>query len=185
MPAVIWAGVKLLRREDPAVVLGVGGYVSGPVVLAAALTGRPSAVAEQNARPGLTNRLLSYFVKRIYTAFPEALNHFPKKKVRELGNPVRDAILKCEHTSTPNGPRVLILGGSQGARSLNELLPEAIAQRLDIGLAVTHQTAATGRGCAAAGPRRIWWTVAAAIDDMAGAFAGADFVIALPVGQRC
>lgn len=183
MPAVIWAGVQLLRREKPAVVLGVGGYVSGPVVLAAALTGRPSAVAEQNARPGLTNRLLSYFVKRIYTAFPEALEHFPRKKVRELGNPVRDAILQCEHAPAPTGPRVLILGGSQGARSLNELLPEAIAQLKAAypGLVVTHQTGRDRDTDVRATYETLGIsdvTVTPFIDDMAGAFAATDFVIA-------
>ena len=183
MPIVIWSGIKLLRREQPAVVLGVGGYVSGPVVLAAALTGRPSAVAEQNARPGLTNRLLSYAVRRIYTAFPEAIGHFPEKKVRELGNPVRDSILAAEHSKGTDGPRVLILGGSQGARSLNELLPQAIAQLKSEypGLHVTHQT-----GRDRDEPVRRAYddldvadvNVAPFIDDMAAAFAMTDFVIA-------
>lgn len=183
MPAVIWAGVKLLRKEEPAVVLGVGGYVSGPVVLAAALTGRPSAVAEQNARPGLTNRLLSYFVKRIYTAFPEAQNHFPEKKVRELGNPVRDAILKCELSPAPNGPRILILGGSQGARSLNEMLPAAVAElKAEYpGLSVTHQTGRDRDSAVRAAYDELNVddvTVVAFIEDMAGIFAETDFVIA-------
>ncbi len=183
MPAVIWAGVKLLKREQPCVVFGVGGYVSGPVVLAAALTGRPSAVAEQNARPGLTNRLLSYAVRRIYTAFPEAMNHFPKRKVRELGNPVRDAILDCEQVSDDQGPRILILGGSQGARSLNELLPPAVARlKSDYpGLRVTHQTGRDRDEGVRASYDELGVddvVVSPFIDDMAGAFATTDFVIA-------
>ena len=79
MPGAILGAVRLLRRLEPTVVLGVGGYVSGPVVLAAALGGRPCAVAEQNARPGLTNRLLGRFVRRIYTAFPEAAERLPPR----------------------------------------------------------------------------------------------------------
>ena len=78
VPFTIWKGCSILRH-DPSVVLGVGGYISGPV-LAAALAGRPCAVAEQNARPGLTNRILGRFVRRIYTAFPEAAIDSPKRR---------------------------------------------------------------------------------------------------------
>ncbi len=126
-PASVLAGMRLVRELDPQVVLGVGGYVSGPVVLAAALLGRPCAVAEQNARPGLTNRILGRFVRRIYTAFPEAAERLPGAKVRELGNPVRAAIRAAEPPSTADGVQLLVLGGSQGARALNEMVPPAFA----------------------------------------------------------
>jgi UDP-N-acetylglucosamine--N-acetylmuramyl-(pentapeptide) pyrophosphoryl-undecaprenol N-acetylglucosamine transferase len=144
MPMAIFRGYRIIRRENPSVILGVGGYVSGPVVLAAALSGRPCAVAEQNAKPGLTNRILGRFVRRVYTAFPEAGQRFPTKKIRELGNPVR-AAFRTE-TSAPKGQdrgqNILILGGSQGAKALNEQLPLIIA-KLKVRfprLAVVHQT---------------------------------------------
>ncbi len=184
MPGAIWAGHRLLARVRPAVVLGVGGYVSGPVVLAAALGRRPCAIAEQNARPGLTNRLLGRVVRRVYTAFPEAAQGLPGRKIKQLGNPVRQAFRDAAAAPrTPGTQRVLIIGGSQGAKALNEKLPPALAAlRADFpALEVRHQT---GRGkdapvhaaYAAAG-----WPEAQVtpfIDDVAGAFAWADLVVA-------
>ena len=129
MPRSLWRARAVVRSLHPDVVLGVGGFVSGPVVLAAALSGIPCAVAEQNALPGLTNRLLSRVVRRIYTAFPEAEARLPGEKIRPLGNPVRDAIrLAAERASAVGaGRRVLVMGGSQGSRTLNERLPTALA----------------------------------------------------------
>ncbi len=183
MPLAIWRGFKVVREHDPTAVLGVGGYISGPVVLAAALAGRPSAIAEQNARPGLTNRILGRFVQRIFTAFPEAAAGFPAKKVRMLGNPVRaDFIAAVEGAPLPGGTRnVLILGGSQGARALNQKLPPALMQlkqRLP-DLAVRHQT---GRDKDA--PVRAAYgdapdvRVEPFIDDMVEAMLWADLIIA-------
>jgi len=143
-PLTIWKGYQVIRRQKPSVVLGVGGYISGPVVLAAALAGRPCAVAEQNARPGLTNRILGRFVKRIYTAFPEAGSRFPKQKVRELGNPVRGAFLSCDDSPPASPLRILILGGSQGAKALNENMP-AIMSALQHRFSELHVIHQTGR----------------------------------------
>jgi UDP-N-acetylglucosamine--N-acetylmuramyl-(pentapeptide) pyrophosphoryl-undecaprenol N-acetylglucosamine transferase len=188
LPGALWTGRALLKRLDPAVVLGVGGYVSGPVVLAAALGRRPCAVAEQNARPGLTNRILSRFVSRVYGAFPEVADRLPKRKVRLLGNPVRDAIQAAALTAPEagRGRHLLILGGSQGARALNRLLPGAVkrlrARFAD--LVVVHQT---GRDKDAevrdlygdllsADPAGV--TVVPFIDDMASAIVAADLVVA-------
>jgi UDP-N-acetylglucosamine--N-acetylmuramyl-(pentapeptide) pyrophosphoryl-undecaprenol N-acetylglucosamine transferase len=185
MPAAIWEGRRVVRAHDPAAVIGVGGYVSGPVVLAASLAGRPCAVAEQNARPGLTNRILSRFVQRVYTAFPEALSRFTTRKVRELGNPVRRAFLDAVAVvgQSDDQRRILVLGGSQGARALNEMLPPAfaslLARRPEIH--VVHQT---GRHKDA--PVRAAYTalgihqveVRPFIDDMASAIAAADLVVA-------
>jgi len=142
MPGAIIRGYRVIKRENPSVVLGVGGYVSGPVVLAAALSGRPCAVAEQNARPGLTNRILSRFVRRVYTAFPEAAERLPTAKVKEMGNPVRRTFLSEWPRDGAVGQRILILGGSQGAKALNERLPEVIARLKEefTSLSVVHQT---------------------------------------------
>jgi UDP-N-acetylglucosamine--N-acetylmuramyl-(pentapeptide) pyrophosphoryl-undecaprenol N-acetylglucosamine transferase len=142
MPTAIVRGFCMLRSQRPTVVLGVGGYVSGPVVLAAALGGWPCAVAEQNARSGLTNRILGRFVKRVYTAFPEAESDFPSGRVRELGNPVREAFRQGYTQGDDTPPKLLLLGGSQGARVLNERLPAVIAALKEQipELAVCHQT---------------------------------------------
>ena len=131
-----------MRQTRPDCVLGVGGYVSGPAVLAASLSGIPTAVAEQNARPGLTNRLLGRWVKRVYTAFPEAESYFPARKVRMLGNPVRSAFTPSELRDLNQTRRILILGGSQGARSINETMPHvlaAVAKQFD-DFEVLHQS---------------------------------------------
>lgn len=142
IPRMVWAGRKLLKSLNVDVVLGVGGYVSGPVVLAAALLGYPCAIAEQNARAGLTNRLLSRFVDHIYTAFDET--GLAPKKVRLLGNPVRasfaDAVEKAHTPGT--GRRILVLGGSQGAKALNERIPPILTKlaKQYMDLEVIHQT---------------------------------------------
>lgn len=128
MPFIILKAWQLIRRAKPICVLGVGGYVSGPAVLAASLAGIPTAVAEQNARPGLTNRLLGRWVRRVYTAFPEAKDFFPAQKVRMLGNPVRQAFAPSELREMEPIRRILILGGSQGARSINETMPTVLAE---------------------------------------------------------
>ncbi len=185
MPVAIWEGRRVVRDHDPTAVIGVGGYVSGPVVLAASMGGRPCAVAEQNARPGLTNRILSRFVQRVFTAFPEAMARFNGKKVRELGNPVRQAFLKAVAGAREAGEKrhILVLGGSQGARALNEMLPEAFATLLQshTDLRITHQT---GRDKDT--PVRTAYVelglddvhVCPFIEDMAGTMATADLVVA-------
>lgn len=181
MPGAIWQGRGLLKRLDPAVVLGVGGYVSGPVMLAAALGRRPSAVAEQNARPGLTNRILARFVRRVYSAFPEVAERMPRKKVRMLGNPVRAAIRDAQPEAVSGQRRLLILGGSQGARTLNQRVPEAVkrVRATFPDLTVVHQT---GRGKIEPVREAYGDTpgviVTEFIDDMAAAMGQADLVVA-------
>ncbi|MCB9523281.1 MAG: undecaprenyldiphospho-muramoylpentapeptide beta-N-acetylglucosaminyltransferase [Myxococcales bacterium] len=185
LPAAIWQGHKLLKRLQPSVVLGVGGYVSGPVVLAAALGRRPCAIAEQNARPGLTNRILARFVRRVYSAFPEVAARLPARKVRQLGNPVRPAFRAAAAAAPAAGAtrRVLVIGGSQGAKALNEKLPPALAELRGRfpSLEVRHQT---GRGkdepVRAAYAQAGWpeARVEVFIDDVAAALAWADLVVA-------
>ncbi len=184
MPAALWAARRLVRRLNPDVVLGVGGYVSGPVVLAAALSGRPCAVAEQNARPGLTNRILGRFVRRVYTAFPEAALRLPERKVRELGNPVRRDIRVLAATAPEAGRdhSVLVLGGSQGARALNQKLPPAIAALCARHPVQVRHQAGRGNGEAV---RQAYAEAGVAgaqvdefIDDVATAMAEADLVVA-------
>jgi len=184
MPLALWAARRVVLSESPVAVLGVGGFVSGPVVLSAAVMGRPSAVAEQNALPGLTNRLLARFVRRVYTAFPEAAGRLPRRKVSELGNPIRQNIqaLSEAEPSSQSACRVLVMGGSQGARSLNERVPAALAALAEhTPLTVRHQC---GRGNAAsvrAAYDAAGLTTAGVdefIDDVASALRDADVVVA-------
>jgi UDP-N-acetylglucosamine--N-acetylmuramyl-(pentapeptide) pyrophosphoryl-undecaprenol N-acetylglucosamine transferase len=146
------AGVQalgLLRRLRPDVVLGVGGYASGPSLAAAAGLRIPTAVLEQNAHVGLTNRVLSRLVGRAYLSFAETAAAFGEQRARVTGNPVRRAFVDAARlaASDPDGlearaRHVLVLGGSQGARALNEAVPGAIARARAAmrGVRVVHQT---------------------------------------------
>jgi len=128
----------IIRNFMPHVVIGVGGYASGPTVLAARLLGIPTAIAEQNALAGNTNRILGKVVDRIFLTYEESRKGFSRRKVRVTGNPVRAAFI---HQLTPSSRedgmrRVLVFGGSQGAAAINkavmEMLPLAQARTKDI-----------------------------------------------------
>jgi UDP-N-acetylglucosamine--N-acetylmuramyl-(pentapeptide) pyrophosphoryl-undecaprenol N-acetylglucosamine transferase len=123
LPGAFIESARILRRHRPDVVLGVGGYASGPLVFAAALLGYPTAIQEQNSMPGFTNRVLGRFVRRVFVAFDDAATRFARRKVRYLGNPVRRSFLDRVGTSAPTdaGRAIVILGGSQGSRAVNEL----------------------------------------------------------------
>ena len=149
VPGALWHARQILRRERPQIVIGVGGYASGPVVLMAALSGIRTAVQEQNAVPGLTNKILGRFVNVVFTAFDEAAEYFPRRKVQLLGNPIRRALLdNYLHSKLPS-PRftVLITGGSQGAHMLNTRVLDAMRELGDTArqLTIVHQTGSKDR----------------------------------------
>ena len=150
---------RLLSRRKPHVVMGVGGYSSGPVVLAAALRRIPTLVLEQNAVPGMTNRLLAPWVRAAAVSYEHTLTYF-KGRGFVTGNPVRDEFFTTSNVElrSSNPRRVLILGGSQGAHAINVAMVAAAPQlvRRLAGLALVHQTgdrdvAATRDGYARAG----------------------------------
>jgi len=120
LPRALLESRRILERHRPDVVLGVGGYASGPLVLMAALLGYPTAITEQNSRPGFTNRVLGRFVRRVFVAFDEAARSFARRKVRATGNPVRRRFLDRALTASGTGQGILILGGSQGSHAVNE-----------------------------------------------------------------
>jgi UDP-N-acetylglucosamine--N-acetylmuramyl-(pentapeptide) pyrophosphoryl-undecaprenol N-acetylglucosamine transferase len=121
---------KIIREFKPDLVIGTGGYVCGPMVLAAALQGVPTAIQEQNAFPGLTNRILGRWVKRIFLAYPEASKYFSPKKISILGNPIRsEEFTKVSRKEAeknlglkPDHINLLVFGGSQSARRINQAL---------------------------------------------------------------
>ena len=138
---------RIISRRLPDVVVGVGGYSSGPVVLAAALRRVPTLLLEQNAVPGLTNRLLARVVDAAAVTFEETVTYFGRRGF-VTGNPVRaeflDDVGKADQAagSGAGAPRVLIFGGSQGAHAINVAMVEA-APKLAThpgGMAITHQT---------------------------------------------
>ncbi|MFP1952048.1 undecaprenyldiphospho-muramoylpentapeptide beta-N-acetylglucosaminyltransferase [Lonsdalea quercina] len=169
----------IMREYRPDVVLGMGGYVSGPGGLAAWLCGIPVVLHEQNGIAGLTNRWLSRIAKTVLQAFPGA---FPNAPV--VGNPVRTDVLAlpspAERLADRSGPiRVLVIGGSQGARILNQTLPD-VAATLGDRITIWHQT---GKGAQAdvqaayAKAGQPQHRVVEFIDDMAAAYAWADVVV--------
>jgi len=130
LPGALLASLRILRRFQPRLVFGVGGYVAGPVLLAAWLLRIPAALHEQNAIPGLANRLAARLVRRIFLSLPVEARYFPPDKTVLTGNPVRQHILEAARGPRVAGsvPTVLVLGGSQGAHRLNLLVPEALAR---------------------------------------------------------
>ncbi len=170
----------LLRALRPSAVLGVGGYASGPVSLAAALAGYPLALLEPNSVAGLANRVLAPFAKRAYLAWGDVAG-FRARSVRRYGVPLRPGFAPRPYHPRAQ-PTVLVLGGSQGAAGLNERVPGAVARLArSYPVRVVHQA---GRGRDAS-VREAYArlevenaTVAPFIEDVAGAIGDADLVIA-------
>jgi len=181
--AATWAALRLLARLRPAVVLGMGGYASGPGGLAAWLARRALVVHEQNAVPGLTNRILARLADRVLEAFPGSFP--PAARAEHTGNPVRAEIAALaepgQRARAPGAPlRLLVLGGSQGARALNEVVPAALgalAGRLAV--EVRHQAGERTLAAARAAYARAGLAVEplAFIDDMAASYGWADLAV--------
>jgi len=128
-PLAIWEAVKIIKKFKPDLVFGVGGYVTGPVILAARLMGVATCIHEQNSIPGLANKLLGYIANKIFVSLPGSEKYFPASKTLLSGNPVRANIVRASMKAKPKSsqePTLLILGGSQGARRLNSLMLEAV-----------------------------------------------------------
>lgn len=179
----VWQSLKVMRRRRPAVVLGAGGFVSGPGGLAAWLMRRPLVIHEQNAVAGMTNRMLARFARRVLEAFPAS---FPSSThAQRVGNPVRREIAAIAPPETRfaerRGPlRVLVFGGSQGAARLNAVVPAAFAM-IDAANRpqIIHQAGErhfeSARDLYA--KHGVQADVRAFIDDMAEVYAWADLVI--------
>lgn len=138
---------RIIREFAPDVVIGTGGYVSAAMMLAAVSARVPTIVEEQNSVPGLTNRWLGKFVKRVCVTFPASANYFPASRVVQTGLPVRQHIVdRLRHMERNDGPPwvLLIMGGSQGARRINELVMEMLPLLRASGVALhcIHQTGA-------------------------------------------
>lgn len=180
--------LRIIRRIKPDVVIGFGGFASGPGGLAAALTRTPLVIHEQNAVAGTTNRLLAKIANRVVAAFPNAFIGRSEQEVKVVGNPVRQQIQQLgaatsryQARADQQTPlRLLVLGGSLGAKAINELVPETMSH-LPVNLRpqVWHQT---GKNHAEATlalymQHQVNAKVDAFIDDMAAAYAWADVVI--------
>lgn len=142
IPQGLVQSLRLLWSLKPMYVIGVGGYASGPFVLAASLVGFPTAIWEPNAMPGMANRLLSRFVDKSFIVFKEAQKYLKGKNILQTGMPVREEIEKATpQARTDNKFHLLSFGGSQGARAINNVLSDALMrQDWTQDLSVVHQT---------------------------------------------
>lgn len=143
LPLAFFRAVKLLNQLKPDVILGVGGYASGPVVLMAALLRYKTVIWEPNAHPGLANRWLSWLVDRCLVVFDEARPYFHSKKISAVPMPVRKEIeSSAQEAEVHKSFHVLLFGGSQGARPLNNVMSEAVMNGEEWlqGLELVHQT---------------------------------------------
>jgi len=181
--AALVQALGALRRHQPGVVLGAGGFVSGPGGVAAWLTRTPLVVHEQNAVAGLTNRLLAHLADRVLEGFPGSFG--ASVKAERVGNPVRREIADVppperRYAGREGRVRLLVFGGSQGAARLNAVVPAAISELPDwLRPEVLHQTGVQGveETAAAYRARGIVADVRAFIDDMAGAYGWADLAV--------
>ena len=175
-----WQSIQVLRRVKPQVVVGLGGYISFPAGMMAVLLGKALVLHEQNSVAGMANKVLAQVADRVFTAFPNVL-----AKGEWVGNPLREAFLRQGDPATRlagrSGPlQVLVVGGSLGAKALNDIVPQALARiPLEQRPVVTHQSGAKQidalrASYAAAGVQA---TLTPFIDDTAQAFADADLVI--------
>jgi UDP-N-acetylglucosamine--N-acetylmuramyl-(pentapeptide) pyrophosphoryl-undecaprenol N-acetylglucosamine transferase len=179
LPVSLVSAWRLLGEIRPELVVGVGGYASGPAVLAARSRRVPTVLLEQNAHPGLTNRLLGRFVDRICVAFPESAAYFPKDRTVETGNPVRPPAAPAAQKDRSFS--ILIFGGSAGAHRLNEIGVAAMAELAKASGAprIVHQSGEAELPRVSQRYRElgIEADVRAFIDDMASAYAAADLVV--------
>jgi len=183
LPLSLLACRRIFRQFCPGAVFGVGGYASGPAMGAAILSGIPAMVFEPNAVPGMANRLVGKRVQAAAVNFPPAAKWFRNAEV--TGIPVRPEFFALNPPPLETPPRLLIFGGSQGARIFNTLMPPLAPALLDAvpGLTLLHQAGArhadaTRAAYAASGADPARWQVAAFLDNMAEQFATAHLVMA-------
>lgn len=141
LPTAIFASLKIIKNHRADAVIGIGGYASGPVLLAAWLMRIPMAICEPNSVPGLTNIILGYLSRRIFGGFQKTGKHFSKHKFRFVGNPLRQEFQSVK--ITPHKKVLIsIVGGSLGARVFNNIVPEALAllKQQKFQFNILHQT---------------------------------------------
>jgi len=192
--AAVMAAHRIIRRHRPAAVISFGGYTAGPGGVAAWMLGRPLLVHEQNRAPGMTNRLLARIADKVMSGFPDSFKSVAHSTV---GNPVRPEISalpapELRFAGREGTLRILVLGGSQGARALNAVLPAVLAGISDrIAFQVRHQSGEKllAETQAAYRTANVGASVEAFIRDMAEAYGWADVVIgragALTVAEIC
>lgn len=180
LPKSLFQSFALLREMKPNLVIGLGGYASGPFVLAAALRTVPTLIVEPNAVPGVANRMLAFFVDQIAVAFAETKRYFRGKGV-ETGIPIRASFLAIPRKERGPDFSLLIYGGSQGSHAINQAVCDALPLLKDYAdrLRVVHQTGEADQASVAGAYRAagIAGDVRSFITDMAAEFQKADLII--------
>ncbi len=183
LPLGVMRCVGLIRRFGPGVVVGVGGYASGPGMLAAVMMGVPTLVYEPNAVPGLTNRWVGKRVSAAAVAFAQTTRYFRGAEV--TGVPVRPEIFGLPARPVGAAPRLLVTAGSNGALVFNQTMPRIVAGLLEAvpGLTIVHQAGVrrleeTRAEYAASGADPARWSVEGFLTDMPAQYAAADVVLA-------
>jgi UDP-N-acetylglucosamine--N-acetylmuramyl-(pentapeptide) pyrophosphoryl-undecaprenol N-acetylglucosamine transferase len=183
LPLGVAECVRLIRKFKPRAVVGVGGYASGPGMLAAILLRVPTLAYEPNAVPGMTNRWVGKWVSAAAVNFEQTAQYFQNAEV--TGVPVRPEIFALPPRPKDAPPRLLVTAGSQGARIFNELMPKIAAELVETvpGLTIVHQAGArhveaTRAAYAASGADPERWRVEAFLEDMPQQYAAADVVLA-------
>ena len=186
LPMAVCEARSILKEFQPQLVLGVGGYASGPTLLAAFLLGMKRAIQEQNVMPGMTNQILKWLSQRIFVAFEEAKQYFPEKKIVVTGNPIRKKFfvtLQESHGTLRQKDRftLLLFGGSAGAHRINQAMIEALdyLQGIRSSLKIVHQTGNEDLDFVSKGYREKGFEalVKPFIEDMASSYRMADLVI--------
>ena len=195
IPIGIMQSIKILKDYKPDIVIGVGGYASGPIGIASVLLGYPLVIQEQNLFPGVTNKILGRFAGLIFTSFEETEKFFNKEKVHLTGNPIRKGIAESEsedkefelkfHAKVSNLKplkfTLLIFGGSQGAHSINKAMVDGLEYlaKFKDSIFVIHQTGVTDLEFVKKSYEKIGFEseVVPFINNMADSYKKADLII--------
>lgn len=179
---------RIVRDFAPDIAIGVGGYASGPVLKAAQRRDVPTLIQEQNSYPGVTNKLLAKKARAICVAYPDMERYFPADRIITTGNPIRHALLECKLTQAeakrklgfdPEKPLVVALGGSLGARTINESIEASLPMLAEKGIELLWQTGKLyADECAPKAAPYPNVKAMAFVDDMGAAYAAADLVVA-------
>ena len=174
--------LAVCRKRRPDLAIGVGGYTSPPLILAAFLLGMKRVIVEPNVYPGVANRVLAPIANRVFVSFAEAASYFGSAKTRVVGTPIRREFLEAGTETRHAGLTLLILGGSQGARSINRAMVVALPALIAAhpGLRVIHQTGERDYEDVASAYRSYRTAQLEAVPflyDMPGAFRQADLIV--------
>ncbi|VAX23311.1 UDP-N-acetylglucosamine--N-acetylmuramyl-(pentapeptide) pyrophosphoryl-undecaprenol N-acetylglucosamine transferase [hydrothermal vent metagenome] len=177
----VFGALDVINRFQPDVTLGVGGYASGPVATATAIKKMPLVLAEQNISPGITNKWLARFASKVFITWPESAANFPEGSCIVSGNPIRQEFFEVKRERDDGKINILVIGGSQGAASINKSITGAIPSLNEVCsvISITHQTGEADENnvCQAYKDAKFNWIAKKFFDDMPQKLADADLVI--------